>query len=325
MSRRATKVKEEIASSSSYARCSRFLPFRCAQASRRRRPQFRVTGLGWQDNRMAHSTLTALLGGKPRATFDANNIEDAALIVFSQQTEEGYLKARITAGLKLPDGNMASYPLDARLDQPLPRPLEATEVTLKVERGPRFVLQEITFTGLQALPEDEARNYFAGESLLITIDADRIYLPGRLARSAANLQIELQRRGYAEAAVTTDQLQVDEATGRTRVRVVVQEGPLWQVKVLNIDVADGGEAPPGFAAARAGAPWSSQWRQDTQAALRSWYYERGYPDVQVRIDPAAAEPADGKREVTVTAAITPGQRSGSDRFASAATPTPANR
>ena len=108
--------------------------------------QFRVTGLGWQDNRLAHGTLTALLGGKPRATLDANNIEDAALILFSQQTEEGYLTAHITAELKLPDGSTASYPLDARLYQPLPRPLEATAVTLRVDRGPRFVLQEIAFT-----------------------------------------------------------------------------------------------------------------------------------------------------------------------------------
>lgn len=278
--------------------------------------EFHVAGLGWPDNRLAHDTLQVLLGGKARATFDANNIEDAALVLFSQQTDEGYLKAAITVDLKLPDGRTASYPLDARLEHPLPRPLEAVDVTLRVERGVRFVLQEVAFDGLRALPEPEARSFFVGESPLITSAADRLYSPGRLARSVANLETELKRHGYAEAQVETDQLQVDEATGATRVRVVVREGPLWQVTSLQLEVAGGADSPPDFTTSRIGVPWTNQWRQDTQAALRRWYYERGYPDVQVRVNPVAAPAADGRRDVTVTAAIVSGPqvRIGQVRF-----------
>ena len=279
-------------------------PVRAAEPPAKAR--FHVTGLGWSDNRLAQNTLEVLLGDKPRATLDANVIEDAALILFSQETDEGYLKASITADVQLAGGQTASYPLDARLEQPLPRPLEAVEVTLRVIPGRRFVLQEVTFTGLHAaLPEDRARGFFAGESLLISLDADRIYSPGRLARSAANLQAELQLRGYAEAEVRTDQVQVNEATGETRVRVVVNEGPRWRVKSLGYDVT-AGEAPPALAAIRVGEPWSSEWRQDAETAIRSWYYERGHPDVQIRTKPVAAEPVNGERAVTVTVGIVPG-------------------
>ncbi len=270
--------------------------------------EFKVTGLGWQDNRLARDTLTVLLGDKPRATLDANVIEDAALILFSQETDEGYLKAEVIVDAKLPDGRAVSYPLNARLDQPLPRPLEAAEVTLRVSPGRRFVLQEITFSGLHALPEEQGRAFFVGESPLISLEADRVYSPGRLARSAANLQAELQLQGYAEAEVTTDQLQVNEATGETRVRVVVNEGPRWRVRSIGLDVGDGGETPSDFTATRTGNAWSNEWRQDAVTALRRWYYERGYPDVQVRVNPVAAAPADGERAVAVTVAIEPGPK-----------------
>ena len=270
--------------------------------------EFKVSGLGWQDNRLSRDTLKALLGDKPRATLDANVIEDAALILFSQRTDEGYLKAEITVEAKLTDGRVVSHPLDALLEHPLPRPLEATEVTLKVNNGQRFVLKNITFTGLNALREEKARGFFAGESLLIALDSDRIYSPNRLARSAANLQAELIQHGYAEAVVTTDQVEADEKTGDTNVRVVVQEGPRWRIQDVTLDVKGGGEVPPALDETKAGDPWSPHWRQDALTALRRWYYERGYPDVQVRINPSAAAPAEGTRLVTVTAAIVPGPK-----------------
>jgi outer membrane protein assembly complex protein YaeT len=280
------------------------------------RAQFHVAGLGWQDNRLARDTLEALLGGDPRPTLDANSIEDAALVLFSQQTEEGYLKARILAELKLADGRQATYPLDARLEHPLPRPLAATAVTLRVERGIRFVLEEVGFDGLHALPEPEARSFFVGESPLVQSAADRLYSPGRLARSASNLATELKRHGYTEAQVETDHLQVDEATGQTRVRVVVREGPRWKIQSVRVAVAGGGEAPANFAAENAGGVWTNEWRQDLQTKLRRWYYERGYPDVQVRVTPTAVNPVGGERQVAVAVEIVPGPqvRVGQVRF-----------
>jgi outer membrane protein insertion porin family len=270
--------------------------------------EVRITGLGWLENRLARRTLGALLGDKPRATLDANAIEDSALVLFSQLTDEGYLRPELNVKITLADGRTTTYPVDAHLEHPLPRPLEARAVTFEVRRGPRFVLQEITFTGLAALSPEKARTFFVGEGMLISLDSERIYSPGRLQRSVTSLEAELRQRGYAEATVASDHLVVDEVTGKAQVNIVVNEGPLWQVTALRFDVADGGEPPSLVEMGRTGRPWSSLWRQDLLTAIRRWYYERGHPDVQVQITPDAAPAVAGSRAVAVVAAITPGSK-----------------
>lgn len=267
------------------------------------RADLNVTGLGWQDSRLARGTLRALLGDKPRPTVDANVIEDAALILFAQEAERGYLKPAISAEVVLTDGTKATYPLDAQLDHSLPRPLEATAVTLKVERGQRYLLQEVRFSGLQALTEEVARAFFIGDPVLISSAGDRIYSPGRLERSAGSLEAQLHLQGYTEAAVTTDQLEIDDATGETKVRVVVNEGNRWRVTHVNFEIDGGAEAPPGLAAKHVGQAWSATWRQDMLTEVRRWYFEQGFPDVQVRLTPSAAPPQDRQREVSVTVGI----------------------
>lgn len=284
------------------------LPATASAAEKTPRAILKVTGLGWQENRLARDTLTALLGDKPRPTLDANAIEDAGLMLFSQETDAGYLKPGVTVKLKLSDGGEVSFPLDARLEHPLPRPIAATEAVFEVKPGRRYVLQELEFAGLASIPEERARAYFLGESLLLTTNSDRIYAPSRLARSAANLQAALQERGFAEAEVTTEVVASDDATGNTHVRVTVREGARWRVGELRLAVDGDGETPTELTTQRIGRPWSPTWRQDTLTAIRRWYYAHGYPDVQVRIDAAAAPPANGRRTVVVTAKIVPGSK-----------------
>jgi outer membrane protein insertion porin family len=267
--------------------------------------ELRVRGLGWWDNRKTEKTL-ALLAPAPGPTLDASAIEDAALILFSQLTDQGYLTPEMQAELRLPDGRTATFPLDARLEHPLPRPLEAARVTLRVKPGRRYTLREVTFDGLQALREDDARAFFVGEALLIPLGSERIYSPARLRRSIGNLQAELEQRGYANAAVSVKRLETDPATGDTRVRVKVDQGPLWHVRTLQFEIADGSPAPAELAGERIDWPWSPVWRQDTTTAIRRWYFARGHPDVQVRLQPEAAPEANGRREVTVTVLVHPG-------------------
>ncbi len=268
--------------------------------------ELRVTGLGWLGNRKAEKTLELLRDRSDRAILNANAIEDASLILFSQLTTDGYLAPSMTADLTLDDGRKVQYPLDAQLEHVLPRPLHAKAVTLQVKRGRRFVLEKVAFEGLHALPETEALTFFVGDSFLVTLDAERLYSPERLNRSVANLQFELQQRGYADAAVEAANPTVDQATGLAHVTVVVREGQLWRVAALHLETTDGSAVPTDLAAGRIERPWTPQWRQDTMQAIRRWYYEHGHPDVQVRLAMADAAPGDGAHRVSVTAQITPG-------------------
>jgi outer membrane protein insertion porin family len=278
--------------------------------------EVRVHGLGWLENRAASQKLKLLLGGRTEETLDANAIEDAALVLISLLHEEGYLEPDLVVEITLADGTVAHHPLDARLEPPLPRPLAATAATLRVDKGRRFTLREIEFTGLLAMTEKEARSFFVGENTLIPLASGRIYSPSRLDSSAGNLEESLRQLGYAEATVIPEEPQVDSATGDVRATIAVREGPLWQVTALRFEVAGDSEGPVELAADRAELVWNTLWRQDTMTEIRRWYFARGHPDVQIKLSTETTPQADGTVGVTVTAHVIPGPevRLGEVRF-----------
>lgn len=268
-----------------------------------------VSGLGWLDNRQAKNTLNLLLGEQRQAALDASAIEDAALILFSQLDADGYLAPTVTAVITQADGTQSSHVLNARLDEPLPRPLAAEKVELKVEKGRRHSLRDVAFAGLTVLTAEQAREYFLGDGVVIALPSTRLYSPGRLQRSLGNLQEELRRRGYAEARVElAEPPAIDSATGHVTVRVQVTEGLPWRVQALTLSTTDGSEVLPEAAPAPDGDAWNTLWRQDTSAAIRRRYYREGFPDVQVQLTPTTAAPANGERAVRVAATITPGPK-----------------
>ncbi len=265
-----------------------------------------VRGLGWFDNRSAGQKLKLLLGEQLKATVDANALEDAALVLISMLNDDGYLEPILDVEVTLPDGHTEHHPLDAKLEHPLPRPLTAATAIIRIDRGQRFTLREVTIAGLRAITPKAAQTFFIGENQLIPLDAERIYSPGRLQGGVANLEETLRQQGYAEAAVTLDGVQIDHATGRVRARITVQEGRLWQVTALRFVPADGSKAPVELTDKYTGRPWTSLWRQDTATAINRWYFVRGHPDVQVTLTPAAVNAPDGTKSVTVVAEIVPG-------------------
>jgi outer membrane protein insertion porin family len=265
-----------------------------------------VRGLGWFDNRAAEQKLKLLLGRQSGDTLDANAIEDAALVLISALNSEGYLEPGLTVDAVLADGSVAQYALDARLEPPLPRPLVASSATIQIEKGRRFTLHEVTLTGLLAMKEKEGRSFFVGENTLIPLGSERIYSPGRLQSSAGNLEEALRRLGYAEVEVVPGEVQIDHTTGDVRVEIAVMEGRRWVVGALQFEIADGSEAPTKLAEGRTNQPWTALWRQDATTAIRRWYYERGHPDVQIKLVPKTTLAADGTNAVTVAAQVTPG-------------------
>ncbi|HWA24925.1 MAG TPA: BamA/TamA family outer membrane protein [Lacunisphaera sp.] len=265
-----------------------------------------VEGLGWLDNRAAEQKLKLLLGGQTAATVNANTIEDAALVLISELNGDGYLEPALTVEATMSDGRAEKHALNARLEPPLPRPFDAQAVTLTIAKGRRFTLREIGFTGLLAMTEKEGRSFFVGENTLVPLAGERIYSPGRLQRSAGNLEEALRRLGYAEAQVSAEQTSIDAATGDVKVMVTVKEGPRWMVDSLRFEIADGSPPPERLATISTGLPWTPLWRQDTLTAIRRGYFQTGHPDVQVSLAAQTAPAADGTAAVTALARVTPG-------------------
>ncbi len=280
-------------------------------------PRLEVRGLGWLGNREAERSLQLLLGEPTEDTFGAGPLEDAALILISQLGDDGYLEPKLTAQLRHADGGETRHTLTADLAEPLPRPLAVKVARLEVERGPRFQYREIRFTGLTALPEEEARTFFVGESMLIRLADERVYSPGRLARGLDNLREQLLQAGYAAAEVRAGALEIDRDTGAVRAEIVVQEGAPRRVAAVAVAAPPEAPRPPDeLAQDLVGRPWSRLWSQNLASVLRRWYFNRGYPDVQVAVRPAERPEAEGLVPVEVTAEVAPGPfvRLGAVRF-----------
>ncbi len=277
-----------------------------ADTSEAKPARIKVNGLGWWDNREQRVSLDRLLGSERGPTLDANALEDAAFLLMSALNQDGYLKPTIKTRVTERGGGRREFVFDARMETLLPRPLEATEVAFDVKTGPRYRFHEVAFAGLTALSEEEAREYFLGEGVLIARSGARAYSPAHLQRDLAALEGELQRRGHAEAKIVAEDVRIDDKTGRVDLRVAVTEGPRWEARSLRIETPDGPLDLPELRTF-VGQSWSRYWEQDVAAAIRSHFYKQGHPDVRVRIQRETGEPAGGSRPVDVVAQVQPGE------------------
>ena len=161
-----------------------------------------VDGLGWWKDRQRQQSLERLLGEERGPTLDVNAIEDAVFLLLSGLTEEGYLEPVVEVEIEGVDGRVTRFTFDASLESSLPRSIVARRLRLDVKRGVRFVFEEVNFTGLQAIEEEVARQFFMGEAVLIARDSSRVYSPAQLRRAVNSLEGELHRLGYADARVS---------------------------------------------------------------------------------------------------------------------------
>ncbi|HEY3755089.1 MAG TPA: BamA/TamA family outer membrane protein [Opitutaceae bacterium] len=280
------------------------------------RATIEVSGMGvWRD-RTLRNALELLMGDQRGATLSASAIEDAALIVFSTLGDSGYLAPTVRVRVRDGGGKEETFALDPNLEHPLPRSIAAVDVVYLVTKGVRDDIERVSFSGLTVIHPGQALPYFKAEGLLASFAAERVFSPERLRRSAANLQHALRDRGYVEATVTATAGPAPGKSGRTHVNVVVHEGPLWRVVAVEWQIRGEGPHIPAIEKKRVGLPWTDAWSHDAEAEVRRWYYQRGYPDVRVRVDPRALPEVSGLRAVTAVTIVHPGAlvRLGQVRF-----------
>jgi outer membrane protein assembly complex protein YaeT len=266
----------------------------------------KVSGVGlWRDLELRRS-LILLLGAQRGATLDANAIEDATVMLFSALGEEGYQKPVVEIEATSADGTVQRLTIDARLETAVPRPFAARAVEFRVKPGARWHVDAVEISGLTVLPLKTARAFFRMDSMLFVLAKTNAYSPARVESAAGALLGELLRRGYAEAVVHADAAKIDEKTGAVALHVAVAEGARWQVAALRFEGTDAATAVLPATTDWIGRVWSATARANLQEAIRRAYYQKGYPDVVVRIlaEPGAVQ--DGVKPVMVTAQIRPG-------------------
>src|SRR5438093_2706012 len=220
--------------------CLLLLSLCCAQAqesNKVQRAKLKVSGFGLIGNRELKKTIRLMSGKKAAPEFyDANFVEDAALIIMSSVDREGYLAPRVTATLTLADGKVQTFKWDKDIDTVLSGPLAVKKVRFRVRRGVRYYYRKLAIHGLKSLASSEARALFVQTGFLVSLKSTRIYTPSRLDRSVSDLTETLARKGFEHPSVKVVGLERNDSTGAVSVEIAVEEGLRTLVRSVTTEV-----------------------------------------------------------------------------------------
>ena len=221
---------------------------------------------------------------KKRLSYDANDIEDAALILFSRVKQDGYLKPEMDATLTLTNGLQQKYHWRDTVEPPLPRPLQATRVEFKIHEGVLFHYRNVDLEGLHAVSRKEARGFFLERGVLLPLKSSKVFTTQKFRRGLASLLEVLERRGYENAEVVETNVVQNERKGDVDVKVVVNEGPKSLLGTIRIETyRSTNTTPQNVLIVKTNITFSKLWLQDFSQELRATNYHLGFPDTTVEV------------------------------------------
>jgi outer membrane protein insertion porin family len=166
------------------------------------------------NKRLDAATLQEKIEFKLGAVYNPVEVTRAAEKLKEAYEEEGYFEVGVTPEVvKLPDGDVS--------------------VTFRVAEGRKMTIDKIVIEGAQGLKPDYIKE------IMLTQEREFYILRGTVQRQKLDQDIErvvtfYNDNGYTQARVETVDTQVDRATARVTIRIVVAEGP--QFKVGGIDI-----------------------------------------------------------------------------------------
>ncbi len=258
--------------------------FRGKHGEKAPKAELKITGYGILGNRNLKKLVALLEGKLDREYYDANFIEDTALIVTSQLNRDGFLHPRITARITVADGQIVTRTWTGVTTEPLPQSLRSRKVVFKIDRGLLYYYAAIDFVGLKSIREKKAEAFFRATGGLIPSKRSRVYTPDNLRRGEASLRDALQRQGYREAGVKTARLDIDDHSGRVAVAIQVDEGLKSIVRSVRVETfAAEAKQPASVQVVHPGVPYSDFWLQDFMQSLKVTNFHRGFPDTAVTV------------------------------------------
>jgi outer membrane protein insertion porin family len=239
--------------------------------------------------------------------FNANFMEDTALILKSKLRADGFLAPTIIIIAFTDDGKRQRFVWSET--EPLPRPLRATEVRFRIKKGVLFHFDKLEFKGLAALTEKKARTYFIQTGGLVPLKQNRVYSPEHLKSSVANLEEVLNRMGYQDAKVTVGRIEQDDTTGNVSVRIDVVEGRKFMVRSIRREVYfPDTNAPIDLGTNHPLETYSKWWEQDFTHSIKTNYYRLGYPDTSATVTIEWQEPSGANQMLDLLAVAKTGPR-----------------
>ena len=273
--------------------------------------EVKISGFGFLGNReMLRLLRNAQSDGQMPVLINGGFIEDASLMLFSRARRGGYLDARLRAAFTMPDGSRQDVVWTNALDVVLPLDFAAKSVRFRVLGGVRYYYESLEFVGLTALKETEVRNYFVTGDALLKLHRNRIFSPDLLKDSITALTEALLRKGYRDAVVMTNLVQMDKDSGAVNVKIEVVEGLPTMVRSVEVTVK-GNESDSGtnhWTLRPRKKPYSILWEHSQSLELREQQYAKGYPDTAVQIDVLGTQTNENSIQMDVAAQVDTGER-----------------
>lgn len=166
------------------------------------------------NERISTSVLQEKIDLKLGAVYNPVDVQRAAEKLKAHYEEEGYFEAQIAPEAeKLPDGDV--------------------KVVLRISEGRRITIDRIVIEGNQGLSDKQIKG------VMQTRERQYFILRGVVQRQRLEQDVELilqlyNDHGYIQARVESTDLQVDRERARVTVRIVVVEGPQFQVGKLDV-------------------------------------------------------------------------------------------
>ena len=247
--------------------------------------QVKVSGFGLLGNREMVRLLKNFQKNRADPTvIDESFAEDAALVLLSRVTSEGFLNARLQGRFIMADGSHQSFVWTNALDVILPRDFEAREARFRVRQGVRYYYDTLEIMGAEAISERDARRFFVTGEALLDLRGNRTYSPSALRSSMTALRETLARKGYREATVTAADLVENRADGSVNVTIQIVQGQRTVVRAVTTEVGGPDDPSPlKRQTIHTNATYSPLWQQDFIRQLREDQNAKGFPDAEAQL------------------------------------------
>ena len=247
-----------------------------------RAARLKISGYGFLGNRQLKRTLVTLESVKKPAFFGPNFVEDATIVLRSRILDDGYLQPQLTILMTLEDGRRMTVKAADLLDNPLPHGLRVKVLEFKIHKGVLYHYKNLSFDGLETIPDKHARAYFVESASLLRLKRYQVYTPERLQNGLNSITDALARQGYEAATNHAEVLRRDDQTGQVDVRIQVTQGPKSVVRSVQEKIFyDKATEPSETRTVLPNRPYSKIWVQDFSQSLKTNQYHRGYPDTTV--------------------------------------------
>lgn len=272
-----------------------------------------VSGLGFFRNQALDQRL-AFLSGVAESEIQElvyADVEDSAYLLLQLLRRRGYPDPSVRGILVSANGDSFSVtwnlPFESRVGRGADQSI-IERVRFECEPGTLNFYRSIEIEGLSVLDDKLARNFFMPSGVLFTRRSDRAFTSANFDSRINRLLSVLRSKGHREAKVLDKDIMHDGNSGAVDLRLVVEEGPVFQVGRLQTLILNStGMQESSVSEAYQGMLLNRSWIRDQRQELLNDWYAAGYPEAQVAVrEQRQSSSPDGTVVVDVTLELTTG-------------------